>query len=588
MENWEELEIEYVMTKYIKALLVLACISFIYTDDIGMGRFRVGARVFNNPDNRQNCISDVEREHIMNNMLHVDIESMRDPVLFHHPVGNGGMMNSDKQYITNYVDENLAYGWIEDYSCYYVTYDGHWGTDIAVGGFYYMDEMTTPVLAAADGIVTYTHDGEFDRWMYWSNTAVSNTVAIQHNDGTRTFYLHMKKNSITVSVGDNVQTGDTLGYVGSSGYSDGPHLHFEVNTANWDLVDPWEGNCGMGESRWVNQIPFIGNSSIYPQRVFRYLNTAYPAQNEDEFHQIVSENIPSLTHINPGEDYMSLVWVRNLQVSDTLTWRWYKDGLLVDENFLIPGQTEWWYSGTPYYATSYWYIVNTWFSGDENIGDWDEKVFLNSTLVGEKSFICDTIPNQIPIVVSQQYDIEMGQIISGEFELDDDGEPFWFNLDQGSVNGGIVENYGGRRRKFSYTAPTDFTGIDMIGVSAVDDRGVSGPISNIIFNVTGSLSVNESSDIPDKYMMHQNYPNPFNPVTNFRYDLPKYEYVNISIYDLMGVKVKVLVNSIHSPGSKIAQWDGTNDQNNPVSAGLYFFKIQAGTYNKTKKMLLLK
>ena len=466
--------------------ITLVFVSFLNAGKIEMGSFRIGARVPVIPENQRNCLSDHERQYIMDNMLDIEFGGMRDTVMFHSPVGNGGMMNGDKQYITNYVDENSSNGWIEDYNCYFVTYDGHWGTDIAISGFYHMDEMTTPILAAATGVVTYVHDGEFDRNTFWSNSAISNTVSLQHADGTRTYYLHMKKNSVAVSMGDTVQIGDTLGFVGSSGFSDGPHLHFEVNSPNGSLIDPWEGDCGMGESRWVNQIPFIGDSSSYPQRVFRHTNTAYPAQNDDEFNYIVSENIPSLTHINPGEDYMSLVAVRNLYANDTLTWKWYKDGLYVDEYSFIPGQTSWWYQGAPYYATSYWWILNTWFPGDENVGEWEEKVFVNSSLVGEKSFTCDIQFNQIPMVVNQQYDVQLGQTIIGEFELNDDGDPFWFHLETGLAYGGEIELYGGRRRKFKYTAPTDYTGNDVFGISATDDRGVTGPEALILLNIYGS------------------------------------------------------------------------------------------------------
>ena len=264
------------MVKQIFQLLIISI--FIIPKSFAREHIQVGGKVPLQPSHLPNCLTENERQHIMENSIDVEFTS-RDTVMFHQPVGNGGMMNGDKNYITNYVDQNPSNGWIEDYNCYFVTYDGHWGTDIAVSGFYYMDEMTTPILAAARGVVIYTHDGEFDRWTYWSNNAISNTVGLQHTDGTRTYYLHMKKNSVAVSLGDTVQIGDTLGFIGSSGFSDGPHLHFEVNTENWNLIDPWEGECGMGETRWVEQLPFIGDSSAYPQRVFRHFQA--PQQEQE-------------------------------------------------------------------------------------------------------------------------------------------------------------------------------------------------------------------------------------------------------------------------------------------------------------------
>ena len=94
--------------------------------------------------------------------------------------------------------------------------------------------------------------------------------------------------------------------------------------------------------------------------------------------------------------------------------------------------------------------------------------------------------------------------------------------------------------------------------------------------------------IPLKYLLHQNYPNPFNPVTTLRYDLPEDALVNITIYDMMGRQISTLVSSLQSTGYKSIQWNGTNDAGQPVSAGVYLYKIQAGDYSQTKKMVLLK
>ena len=103
-----------------------------------------------------------------------------------------------------------------------------------------------------------------------------------------------------------------------------------------------------------------------------------------------------------------------------------------------------------------------------------------------------------------------------------------------------------------------------------------------------SLSNDESTVLPYKFVLHQNYPNPFNPITSLRYDLPNDGLVNITIYDMMGRIVKTLVNGSQTAGYKSVQWNATNDRNEPVSAGLYLYTIQAGEFRQTKKMVLLK
>ena len=100
---------------------------------------------------------------------------------------------------------------------------------------------------------------------------------------------------------------------------------------------------------------------------------------------------------------------------------------------------------------------------------------------------------------------------------------------------------------------------------------------------------NETVDlVPKIFALHQNYPNPFNPVTSLRYDLPEDGLVNITIYDMMGRIVRTLVNGSQTAGYKSIRWNATNDRNEPVSAGLYLYTIQAEEFRQTKKMVLLK
>ena len=108
----------------------------------------------------------------------------------------------------------------------------------------------------------------------------------------------------------------------------------------------------------------------------------------------------------------------------------------------------------------------------------------------------------------------------------------------------------------------------------------------VVNNVT--TSTDDDMIGPETFALHQNYPNPFNPVTTLRYDLPEGALVNITIYDMMGKVVSNLVSSQQSAGYKSVQWNATNNEGQPVSAGLYLYMIQAGEFRQTKKMVLLK
>jgi hypothetical protein len=102
------------------------------------------------------------------------------------------------------------------------------------------------------------------------------------------------------------------------------------------------------------------------------------------------------------------------------------------------------------------------------------------------------------------------------------------------------------------------------------------------------LKANDSDLIPEEFALYANYPNPFNPYTTISYDLPEQAQVTLGIYDLLGKKIKTLVNQSQDAGNKIAMWDGTDELGRQVSAGVYLYQIQAGDFSQTRKMVLLK
>jgi len=85
-----------------------------------------------------------------------------------------------------------------------------------------------------------------------------------------------------------------------------------------------------------------------------------------------------------------------------------------------------------------------------------------------------------------------------------------------------------------------------------------------------------------------NYPNPFNPETTIAYSVKETLPVTIEIYNLKGQKVTTLVNETLVPGNYSIVWKGLDDNNHPVASGVYFFKMNAGKYSSTKKMIMMK
>ena len=110
----------------------------------------------------------------------------------------------------------------------------------------------------------------------------------------------------------------------------------------------------------------------------------------------------------------------------------------------------------------------------------------------------------------------------------------------------------------------------------------------IPLSLSVGLGSHDEALLPKEFALHQNYPNPFNPRTSVRYDLPDNENVTIIIYDMLGRQVKQLVDSYQEAGFKSIIWNATNDFGKPAAAGVYLYKIQAGDFIQTKKMVLLK
>ncbi len=94
--------------------------------------------------------------------------------------------------------------------------------------------------------------------------------------------------------------------------------------------------------------------------------------------------------------------------------------------------------------------------------------------------------------------------------------------------------------------------------------------------------------IPAAGFLAQNYPNPFNPTTTIQYEIKEAGNASIEVFNIIGQKVKTLVDGYHNADNYSLVWDGTNNQNEGVSSGVYFYKMQAGRYTSTKKMILMK
>jgi len=206
---------------------------------------------------------------------------------------------------------------------------------------------------------------------------------------------------------------------------------------------------------------------------------------------------------------------------------------------------------------------NTFFSNDGNANSW-----INIKFVGTLSNIM-AIGTKVRVKANIK------------------GSPVWQLREISGQSGGGV---GGSQNSFN----AEFGLGDASVIDSLIIEWPSGTIENFTnVNVNqfitatengGITGINEKSyNFPNQFELSQNYPNPFNPVTSIRYSLPEASEVSLSIYNLKGELAAVLVKRYLPAGNHTVTWDGSN-----FASGIYFYRLQAGDFVQTRKMVLLK
>ncbi len=129
-------------------------------------------------------------------------------------------------------------------------------------------------------------------------------------------------------------------------------------------------------------------------------------------------------------------------------------------------------------------------------------------------------------------------------------------------------------------------------LKSYDSTGNVSTISNIVsaeaaFNLSTDID-DTDNNLPTEFALSQNFPNPFNPSTTIGFSLPTASFVELSIYNIEGKKVKTLVEQNLSAGQHNIEWDGTNNSGSQIATGMYIYRMTTETFSTSKKMVLLK
>ena len=217
-------------------------------------------------------------------------------------------------------------------------------------------------------------------------------------------------------------------------------------------------------------------------------------------------------------------------------------------------------------------------------GDWqDGKVLLAKSTDGGASFGAEKVMFTDGVSSPSLYVNSIGEIYYAcpQFAGDQNGI-FCKKSDDGGETFPVTEFLSGVNADARY--PSIFVDNDDI-LYAVWTDNRSG--NKDVFFAKGTITITDIADnaagVPTRFELNQNYPNPFNPVTKISFSITSREKVTLKIFDLMGSEVQTLINSHFEAGYHVIEFDGSK-----LTSGVYFYRLTAGNFVSTKKLMLLK
>jgi murein DD-endopeptidase MepM/ murein hydrolase activator NlpD len=481
--------------------------------------------------------------------------------------------------ISNFVDHNSKFpSVLTDYNCGRRTYDtnsgyNHAGIDFFTWPFGWnkMDNSEVAVLAAAPGVILDVVDGNFDRSCSFNNDSW-NAVYVRHSDGSVAWYGHLKNGSATTkSIGEEVEEGEYLGIVGSSGNSTGPHLHFEVHDASGNVVDPFKGTCNQIESSlWQSQRDYYDSE----------LNALHTQSAGPVFNQCPSPETPNYKDgFLMGDNLVAAAYYRDQLQGQNTT---YKITTPSGSTF-----RNWNHSSNeiPHYSASYWYWSYP-LPTQAEIGLWTfEAVFQNKTYIHNFS-VSDPDTKPISVYLESPQNgaevLETSQMLRWVPLADADDYEIVISKEE-NFNQPVVEETLLNSRDYEFQDLDENT-VYYWKVRARNEHGTGSWSETRTFNTGLSVSIeDESKELPAEPGLSQNYPNPFNPSTQISYKLPRSAHVQLKVYNLLGEEVASLENSQKRAGTHSVTFDASG-----LSSGIYYYRLQTSDFLEVKSMTLIK
>ena len=476
--------------------------------------------------------------------------------------------------IVNYVDEDPSAGLL-DYAGGNWTYDTHRGTDISLNDFKAMDRGCR-IIAAAPGTVTFLVANNLrDRNCASPDNPTLNYMEVANGDGTYTYYYHLRANSATVTTGEAVQRGEVLALAGSSGYSSGPHLHFEPAdflSGPYVRRDPWGGPSNPNPSLWASQAPYEGahGTLIYDLGVTTQAAVGGNLGNVD-YCTYWAERVQQPAVFGIHEPWIP-VWLSvQGRAGDGYRIEIHRPNasLYTSLDYVLPAQQQ---AGVHYW---YWGWNGSVTAADQ--GTWTTKVLVNGVVVRQMAFTvgATTIyPPRFTPRGGRSFKVN-GAVQRDTMHVLALDRPVSYTLVNAPSSVTLVDSI--LTLGATSSQPTRSAYFQVLATDAAARRDTAWfHVVDVSKPQEGIAGVDDPPPAPRLALaLAPAFPDPSHGATALRFTLQRRGKVLLSVHDLAGRRVATLIDQDREPvaGGETAVWDGRDANGHAAPGGIYFARL---------------
>jgi len=194
-----------------------------------------------------------------------------------------------------------------------------------------------------------------------------------------------------------------------------------------------------------------------------------------------------------------------------------------------------------------------------------------------------SLPDTVTFASNTSTDLDVWQYVS-DLETADSLLSYAFTVS----NDSLLKSYNAGSGILTLSAAAGFTGDVTLRIRITDPENATAEdtLTVVVSPIVGIYGPN--GEMPLEFALEQNYPNPFNPATTIKFQMPAAESVRLVVYNILGQKVRILVDERLEAGYHQVHWDGLSDQGQQLASGIYIYRIEAGNFTVVRKMTLLK